>query len=72
MAFKVFLPDGSIILAVVSRKQKNKKRKVRCTWVRPWLKCREELGVFDTLVQELRSEEEMEIPNVFVDEPRCI
>ena len=50
---------ASIILAVVSRKRKTKNRKVRCTWVRPWLKRREELGVYDTFVQELRSEEEM-------------
>ena len=51
---------ASIILAVVSRKRKTKKRKVRCTWVRPLLKRREEFGVYDTLVQGLRSEEEME------------
>ena len=56
--------DEETALAVASLglalKIKNKKkRKKRIVWVKPWLQ-RSYLGCFDTLLKELRSEDEAE------------
>ena len=57
--------DEETVLAVVSLvlalKIKNKKkRKKQIVWVKPWLQRRSCLGCFDTLLKELRSEDEAE------------
>ena len=47
---------AAIIIAVVSRK-KHKNRKNKSDWVKPWLRRRERLGIYNTLMQELHVEE---------------
>ena len=40
--------------------KKNKKKRKRFVWVKPWLQRRINLGFYETLVQELRFEDESE------------
>ena len=47
-----------IIIALLSKRKK--RRRNRSTWVKPWLGRRTELGVYNTLLRELRVEEEFE------------
>ena len=70
---------ASLIVALVvkKRKQQKRKRKVRSSWIKPWLKRRDELGVYSTLLQEFRFEDHIEYhkflrmgPDVF-DELLC-
>ena len=51
---------AAVVVAVISKRRNKKKRKKRSVWVKPWLKRREERGVFNTLLQEFRLEEGME------------
>ena len=46
-----------VLLHVIKNR---KKRKSRSHWVKPWLSKRSSFGVYDTLLQELRSEDEGE------------
>ena len=74
--------EASLIVALVNkkrkqRKQQKRKRKVWSFWVKHWLKRREELGVYSTLLQEFRFKDHVEYhqflrmgPNVF-DEIMC-
>ena len=41
-------------------KKKENKRKQRNVWVKPWLNRRNELGIYNTLLTELRMEDEGE------------
>ena len=50
------------------KRQITKKRKKRCAWRKPWLQRREKFGVYDTLIQELRSEDELEYKMVSANE----
>ena len=44
--------------AIISKRtKKRKQRRHRSIWVKPWLSRRSELGVYNTLLQELRFEE---------------
>ena len=40
--------------------KRRRKRKKRYAWVKPWLQRREQFGAYDTLLRELRSEDESE------------
>ena len=55
---------AAVIIAVVA-KQKNKKsnRAKRKYWVKPWLARRPQLGIYETLLLELRLEEERNYKN---------
>ena len=46
-----------IVSIICKRKRKRNKRKKRSVWVKPWLLRRNALGVCNTLMLELRSEE---------------
>ena len=51
----------AVVSLVLALKIKNKKkRKKRIVWMKPWLQRRSYLGCFDTLLKELRSEDEPE------------
>ena len=50
----------ALAIAVAVKLKQNKKRKKRCAWVKPWLQRREQFGAYDTLLRELRSEDESE------------
>ena len=51
----------AVVSLVLALKIKNKKKKKkRIVWVKPWLQRRSYLGYFDTLLKELRSEDEAE------------
>ena len=50
---------AAAIVALLLVKKKKKKRK-RSVWVKPWLGRRINLGLYETLVQELRFEDESE------------
>ena len=44
-----------VIAAMVKKKYVRKpKQNVRCAWVKPWLKRRAELGVYDILLKDFR------------------
>ena len=47
-----------LIIAILRKRKQRKFRKKRSTWVKPWLLRREKLGIYNTLVNELRLEEE--------------
>ena len=49
---------AAIVFAVLLKRRKKSKRKKRSAWVKPWLQKRTQLGIYDTLLQELRLEEE--------------
>ena len=50
-----------VVGIIVKTKNKiDKKRKKRSIWVRPWLNRRDRLGVYNTLVEELRAEDHNE------------
>ena len=49
---------AAIDFAVLLKRRKKSKRKKRSAWVKPWLQKRTQLGIYDTLLQELRLEEE--------------
>ena len=51
---------ATIVIAIICKRRKVKIRKKRSAWVKPWLKRREERGIYNTLVRELRLEEELE------------
>ena len=79
MTSEMEVAAASLIVALVVKKWKQQKwkRKVRSSWVKPWLKRRDELGVYSTLLQEFRFEDHIEYqqflrmgPDVF-DELLC-
>ena len=51
---------ASMIIGVLLKRGKTKHRKKRSVWVKPWLQRRNKLGVYHTLLQELRIEAEDE------------
>ena len=54
------LAAAAVVVAVVTKRRRKRKRKPRSVWVKPWLEKRSKLGVYDTLIRELRLEEEEE------------
>ena len=59
--YKMSSDKGAAALVVLLHIIKyQKKRKSRSHWVKPWLSKRSSFGVYDTLLQELRSEDEGE------------
>lgn len=57
----VRIANTCLVLAVLAKQKRRKpKRKERSEWVKPWLKRRQELSVFDTLLNEFRFEEPVE------------
>ena len=44
--------------------KKNKKKRKRSVWVKPWLRRRINLGVYETLVQELRLVDELKYKKI--------
>lgn len=55
------LAAAAVVVAVL-QKRKTKRRKRKC-WVKPWLARRPKLGIYETLLSELRLEEENEYKN---------
>ena len=57
----------SIFNTILKRRIRGKqqKRKKRTAWVKPWLQRRTQYGAFESLVQELRREDEGEYNNYF-------
>ena len=53
---------AAVVIAVVS-KQKQQKRKRRKHWVKSWLSRRLEHGIYETLLSELRLEDESNYKN---------
>ena len=51
---------AAAIIGVLLKRRKTKHRKKRSVWVKPWLQRRNKLGVYHTLLQELRIEAEDE------------
>ena len=52
---------AAVIITIISKRKKTRKKRLhRTAWVKPWLSRRSELGVYNTLLQELRLEEEFE------------
>ena len=49
-----------MIIGVLLKRRKTKQRKKRSVWVKPWLQRKNKLGVYHTLLQELRIEAEDE------------
>ena len=51
-----------LVISSVIKKKKSlrKKREQRTVWVKPWLNRRNELSVYNTLLRELRKEDEDE------------
>ena len=47
---------ATLIIGILLKRRKRKNRKQRSAWVKPWLKRRNERGVYNTLLQELRLE----------------
>ena len=52
-----------IIALLLKRKKKRKSRQKKKVWVKPWLKRRQSLVVFETLLAELRLEDERNYKN---------
>ena len=50
----------AVVIGVLLKRRKSKQRKKRSVWVKPWLQRRNKLGVYHTLLQELRMEAEEE------------
>ena len=44
--------------------KKNKKKRKRSVWVKPWLRRRINLGVYETVVQELRPVDELQYKKI--------
>ena len=66
------LAAATTVVAITSKRRKErKKRKTREHWVKPWLERRNQLGVSDTLLSELRLEEEEEYKNYLKMTPGC-
>ena len=54
----------AIIIALLLKMKKTRKsRQKRRVWVKPWLKRRQSLGVYETLLVELRLEDEYNYKN---------
>ena len=51
---------AAVVIGVLLKRRKSKERKKRSVWVKPWLQRRNKLGVYHTLLQELRMEAEEE------------
>ena len=51
---------AAVVIGVLLKRGKSKQRKKRSVWVKPWLQRRNKLGVYHTLLQELRMEAEEE------------
>ena len=49
---------AAIVVAVLLKRRKRSKHKKRSAWVKPWLQKRTQFGIYDTLLQELRLQEE--------------
>ena len=49
---------AAVVIGVLLKRRKSKQRKKRSVWVKPWLQRRNKLGVYRTLLQELRMEAE--------------
>ena len=47
-----------LVFVIVKHRSASKKWKERSVWVRPWLQMHAHLGAFDTLLNELRLEDE--------------
>ena len=47
---------AAVVIGVLLKRRKSKQRKKRSVWVKPWLQRRNKLGVYHTLLQELRME----------------
>ena len=45
---------ATLTLALISKEKSKKKRQKRKVWVKPWLKRKENYGVYETLLTELR------------------
>ena len=50
----LLIASTGIVLALTLGK---KKRKKRCAWIRTWLARRDEKGVYNNLIQEMRLED---------------
>ena len=50
---------------MTENKRETTKRKKRTAWVKPWLQRRTQYGAFESLVQELRREDEDDYNNYF-------
>ena len=51
--------DNDIVIAIICKRRKVKIRKKRSAWVKPWLKRREERGIFLGLMVSLRNSSEI-------------
>ena len=49
---------AAIVVAVLLKRRKRSKHKKRSAWVKPWLQKQTQFGIYDTLLQELRLQEE--------------
>ena len=63
---------ANIAVAITSKRRKEKQKRKTCEhWVKPWLERRNQLGMCDTLLSELRLEEEEEYKNYLRMNPGC-
>ena len=51
---------AAVVVLMVAIKKKKRRIRKRSSWVKPWLSIRVKLGVYDTLMLELRLEDESE------------
>ena len=51
--------EAAALVVLLHVTKSRKKRKSRSHWVKPWLSKRSSFGVYVTLLQELRSEDEV-------------
>ena len=52
--------ETTAVIVALPVVKKNKKKRKRSVWVKPWLRRRINLGLYETLVQELRFEDKLE------------
>ena len=48
---------AAIVVVIILKKRKKKRRKKRKLWVKLWLSRRNERGIYNNLIQELRCED---------------
>ena len=61
--------SAMIVIATLARERKEKKRKKRSFWVKPWLQRRKAHGTYETLIRDLREEDQHDYNNYFRMDP---
>ena len=61
--------SAMLVIATLARERKEKERKERSFWVKPWLQRRKAYRTYETLIRELREEGQHDYNNYFCMDP---